>query len=109
MISWIAVDMLELRSDEPTTIVVLPFCKIDTQRDGIYMNVRVVLNDGNMILLDPEYVEQTLTIGVSYNTRLLHVIVHHDLPEENKLYAERFDNDVEIHNAIQLLGDQVDG
>lgn len=61
------------------------------------MDIRVVLSDGDhMINLDAEYVEQTLTIAVSYNQRLLNVMVHHDLPEDDKFYSERFDVEVEI-------------
>lgn len=82
---------------------------MDVLRHGTFIDINIVLDDESSMALDAQSAEDTLTLGVAYNQRVLTAIVHQDDPKDDQLYAKRFDKTVEMVSEIKLLGDKVDG
>ena len=61
------------------------------------------------MILSDEPIENSVTIGVSYNQRLMTTIVHQAGDIQDKTDASRFDTTVILTPSIVLRGDPIDG
>ena len=93
--SWMPIKKLEMIAGREYTIAILPFCKVTITRDGFKYVGKIVLDKDKELELEPEIVVRTTTFAISYNQRLMTVMINGD-----KKYAERFDHKVTFTNKI---------